>query len=59
MTDVAPTDSGQILEEFKREKYRIQQEKAKDEAIFASIGEGIIATGKDNNIFIVNKEAER
>lgn len=38
---------------------KLEQEKAKDEAIMSSIGEGIIAVGRDDNIFMVNKEAER
>lgn len=37
----------------------LRQAKAKDEAMLESIGEGLVATGKDGNIILVNRAFER
>jgi PAS domain S-box-containing protein len=37
----------------------LQREKAKDEAMLNSLGEGLVATGKDGNIIFVNDSFER
>ncbi|HSW88387.1 MAG TPA: PAS domain S-box protein [Candidatus Saccharimonadales bacterium] len=47
-----------VMEDLEDAKTRIQIEKVKDEAMFASIGEGLIAIDNNRNITIVNKAAE-
>lgn len=38
---------------------QLKREKAKDVAILESIGEGLVVTGHDGNVIILNEEAER
>ncbi len=40
-------------------KSTLEQEKAKDEAILSSIGEGLIATNKEGKVIRINRQAER
>jgi len=47
-----------VMEDLEAAKATIEQEKAKDEAMFASIGEGLIAVDNDRKIMTVNKAAE-
>jgi len=47
-----------IVTDLQKEKEKLEHEKAKDEAIIKSIGDGLIITGKDGNIIMVNKVAE-
>lgn len=52
-------DSYENLERKIREKTAtISEEKAKDEAILSNIGEGMVATDKDERIIFANKQAE-
>ncbi|MFZ2303625.1 MAG: ATP-binding protein [Minisyncoccia bacterium] len=39
-------------------KYKIEEEKAKDEALLASLGEGVVAIDKSGNIIMMNRMAE-
>lgn len=47
-----------ILEDLSIEKSVAEKAKVKDEAILSSIGDGIIATGSDRRIIVMNKKAE-
>jgi len=47
-----------VLDDLNVEKSRVEIAQAKDEAILSSIGDGIIATGPDRRIIIMNKVAE-
>lgn len=47
-----------ILDDLETEKMRAEEEKLKDEAILASIGEGMVATDSNGNVIIMNKAAE-
>lgn len=47
-----------IMEDLSAAKMLIETEKVKDEAMLASIGEGLIAVDTDRKITIVNKAAE-
>ncbi len=46
------------LENLTDECHTLVKAKAKDEAILASIGDGLVATGKDGNIMLVNRAFE-
>lgn len=46
------------ISERKKIEETIEREKAEDEALLESIGDGILATGKDGNIVLVNKAFE-
>jgi len=48
-----------IMEDLASAKAVIELEKAKDEAMLASIGEGLIAVNNERKIMVVNKAAER
>ena len=48
-----------VLEDLSVEKSEMGKAKAKDEAILASIGDGIIATDPDRRIIVMNKVAEK
>ncbi len=48
-----------ILEDLEEERNNTLKEKAKDEALLASIGEGIIFTDLDGMILLVNRAAEQ
>lgn len=47
-----------VMEDLETAKDLIELEKAKDEAMFASIGEGLIAVDNNRRITVVNKAAE-
>ena len=47
-----------ILEDLKQGRLRLAEEKAKDEAILASIGEGLMVVDEAGKIIIVNRVAE-
>lgn|GEM_PF-1119457 len=47
-----------LLEDLEQAKAEILEEKAKDEAILASIGDGMVATDPDGKIMMMNKQAE-
>lgn len=55
----AKTAAQNILHDLRLEKEALANSKAKDEALLASIGDGIIATGPDRRIIIMNKVAEK
>jgi len=46
------------IDERKRSEEKLTREKAEDEALLASIGDGIIATDKNGKIILVNKAFE-
>lgn len=48
-----------ILHDLRLEKETLADAEAKSEAILSSIGDGIIATGSDRKIMIMNKVAEK
>jgi two-component system sensor histidine kinase VicK len=48
-----------VLEDFQVERERLAQAKAKDEALLASIGDGVVATDQDGRIILMNQAAER
>lgn len=47
-----------VLEDLQVEKQKLNNEKSKDEALLASIGDGVIATDEKGIVTIINKEAE-
>lgn len=47
-----------VMEDLEAAKAQIELEKAKDEAVLASIGEGLIGVDNDRKIRIMNKAAE-
>lgn len=47
-----------VMEDLETAKALIELEKVKDEAMLASIGEGLIAVDKNRKIMIINKAAE-
>jgi len=47
-----------VMEDLEDAKARIEIEKVKDEAMFASMGEGLIAVDKSSKVTAVNKAAE-
>lgn len=48
-----------VMEDLEAAKTQIELEKAKDEAIIASVGEGLIAVDTDKKIIIMNASAEK
>lgn len=44
--------------ELRMSKHRVEEEKVKDEALLASLGEGMIAANKNGNIIAINHMAE-
>lgn len=48
-----------VLEDLQAEREKLAQAKAKDEALLASIGDGVIAFDQDGKIILVNQAAER
>lgn len=48
-----------VLEDLESEKEALTLTKAKDEALLASIGDGVIATDQDGKIILINQAAER
>ena len=47
-----------ILEDLREEKDQLKERNAKDEALLASIGDGVIATDKEGNIIMINHATE-
>ncbi|MEK7569055.1 MAG: ATP-binding protein [Patescibacteria group bacterium] len=45
--------------ELRASKYKVEEKKAEDEALLASLGEGMIATDKSGNIIAINRMAEK
>lgn len=50
--------SRKILSEFKKVKIKIEHDKAKEEAMLGSIGDGVVATDKDGIIIFINQAAK-
>ncbi len=48
-----------VLEDLDIEKSKLETTIAKDEAMLSSIGDGIIATGPNRRIILMNKQAEK
>jgi len=48
-----------VLEDLKVEKKALDEAKAKDEAMLASIGDGVVATDQDRKVILINEAAER
>jgi len=48
-----------LIEDLNIEKAELAEAKAKDEAILASIGDGVIAINPDRIIIVMNKEADK
>jgi PAS domain S-box-containing protein len=48
-----------LLEDVEESKHSIEQEKAQDEAILESIGEGLVAIGPDYRIRLMNEQARQ
>lgn len=46
-----------IMEDLASEKVKTEEEKAKDEAILASIGHGVVVTDKEGKVILVNSAA--
>jgi len=47
-----------LLEDFEEKQNALAQAKVKDEALLASIGEGVVATDQDGKVIIINRIAE-
>lgn len=45
--------------ELRMSKHRVEEEKVKDEALLASLGEGMIATDRNGNVIAINRMAEK
>ncbi len=50
--------NAKIFGELDRQKEQLKREKAKDEALVASIGDGFIATNHEERVVLMNKQAE-
>ncbi len=50
-------NSNLILNEFKKTKIKIEKDKAKEEAMLSSIGDGVVATDKNGIIIFFNQAA--
>ena len=48
-----------VLEDLDHERTSLQEEKAKDEAILSSIGDGLVVTDNDRKIVLMNAAAEK
>ena len=48
-----------VLEDLESEKEALTLTKAKDEALLASIGDGVVATDQDGKVILMNQAAER
>src|SRR3989344_9482472 len=48
-----------LLEDFVDQQGELSAAKAKDEALLASIGDGVIATERDGRIMLMNQAARR
>jgi PAS domain S-box-containing protein len=46
------------VSDLEMHKHQLELEKAKSEAIIQSLGDGLIASSRDGNIFLINKEAQ-
>lgn len=47
-----------ILEDLNEDKTKIEQSKAKDEAVLDSIGDGLVVTDNDFNVLMINNQGE-
>lgn len=47
-----------IMEDLSKQKEKLAQEKAYDDSLLSSLGEGIIVTDKEGNILLINRQAE-
>ncbi|MFO0702933.1 MAG: ATP-binding protein, partial [Candidatus Andersenbacteria bacterium] len=48
-----------VMEDLEQERHRLSEEKAKDEAILAGVGEGLVVTDPQRRITYLNRAAER
>src|SRR3989344_4842939 len=48
----------QVLADLRNEKANMEKEKAKDEALLESIGDGLVATSPDGRVLVVNHATE-
>lgn len=55
--DAMVAQLAKLTERLQQERSREQFARAKDEALLASLGEGVLATGKHGNLVLINKAA--
>ena len=57
-TEKAKKKAVKLLKDVKQERNNVTTEKAKMEAILASIGYGVVAVDREQKVFLMNKSAE-